>query len=273
MKGIIIIACGHPYYGRMAAGLAATIKASGTLLPITVLYHGNALLHLSDAELKLFHAKLIPDKYIKGSYLRVKLCLPDLSPYSETLYLDADIAWLGKNPDELFGGFRIKNYGSSKLKNLAENPKAWAKYADIISAYGLAESTWYDLSSECITFTKEDAPIFRTALKFFDKPNIEFRDFAGYMADELALSFALATHDVGLPAWEPIYWRQSNSTKCYIPAIRESFYGFSMGGARATDTEISIYNSLISAAYFKLGIDNPFKWVNKSRFLQERKQY
>lgn len=159
------------------------------------------------------------------------------------------------------------------LKNMVEDKRAWVNYKTLIDVYGMGELPYNDISSECMVITHEEKTIFKTALNFFDKPIIDYRPFAGYMPDELALSFALAKHEIALPKWEPIYWRQSNKTKCYLPELRQNFYGFSMGGARATDTEISIYNSLISAAYYKLGIDNPYKWVNKSRFLQERKQY
>lgn len=283
-KGVVLLALGHQYFGKMAAALAASIKVCGGI-PITLFHAGNAILDLSGDERNLFDlVELQAKDYVLNGeyrYLRPKLLLYDLSPYDETLYLDVDMAWLNMPVMQLFdeckSDFEMKNYGFTKLKDSPNDNKAWCSYSDIALIYKLSEQKNYHLSSEAIYFkkTKEVKKLFRAALKVFDNPKIEYRQFAGYMADEMAFQVAMMQTEVypTLDNWQPVYWRQSNKARCVISALSPDFYALSMGGVRATETEQSIYNIMVQSAYQKLSISRPHKWVNKNRFLNERKQW
>ena len=98
-KGILILAIGHPYYGRMAAALAATIKTTGTGIPIHLAYTESAISHLTEKEIALFSSKsIINDKYCTPVPIRSKMFIYQLSPFDETLYLDADLLLFQKMP-------------------------------------------------------------------------------------------------------------------------------------------------------------------------------
>src|SRR5687768_10941291 len=97
-KGIILLATGAPFYGRMAYNLAVTIKAVEPV-SVTVLHKGAGISHLSQKQLSIFDNII----EITDESFAAKLCLLDYSPYDRTLYFDADMAWLPvKKPSELF---------------------------------------------------------------------------------------------------------------------------------------------------------------------------
>ena len=280
-RGVVLIAVGHPNYGRMAAALASTLRLSNDDIKITLLYSNEAISELREDELSLFDLQLLDkETYKEGRYLRPKLLLYDLSPYDETIYLDVDMAWLGGSINDLFyecvdSDFNMKNYGYTNINKSIDDVKDWAMASHVAIAYSLSDEKNFHLSSECLYFkkTKDVKKLFSLALKIFDKPKVESREFAGYVADELAFNIAMMKLKLypSIENWQPIFWRQSNKALCTIQNLKENFKALSMGGVRATDTEQFIYNTLVSSAYYKLGILYPYKWINKYRFLRERK--
>lgn len=282
-KGVVLIAIGHHNFGRMAAGLAASIKVCGDI-PISLIHSKSVLQDLSEDEKSLFNLIEINEKeYTKDGeprYLRPKLLLYELSPYDETIYLDVDMVWLNRSIIDLFEeckshDFIMKNYGWKKLKDSPNDGKAWCTFSDIALVYKLSEQKNYHLSSEVIYFkkTKEVKKLFNTSIKIFDEPKIGYRVFAGYMADEMAFQIAMMLVELypAIDEWQPVYWRQSNNAQCTIQRLNENFYAMSMGGIRASEKEQSIYNIMVQSAYQKLSIPRPHRWVNKNRFLNERK--
>ena len=57
-KGILLIALGHPIYGKMAAALAASIKVAQTETPVVLYCNDKSVSRLMDGEKKLFDAPL-----------------------------------------------------------------------------------------------------------------------------------------------------------------------------------------------------------------------
>src|SRR5678809_433727 len=97
--GILIIATKHPYYGRMAFNLAASIRASEKECNICVLHSGRGLSHLTDAQKEIFN-DVIEIKESNG--VGTKLWAIEYTPYDNTLIIDADNLWFKKKPSELF---------------------------------------------------------------------------------------------------------------------------------------------------------------------------
>lgn len=281
-QGIVLIACGHPFYGRMAAGLAATIKVVNKNIPITVAMAGEAANHMTDEELKIFDTVImLPDNYFVKSWVRIKLLLPEFSPYDETLFLDCDMAWLSKDPQELFDqcspyDFVIKNYDSIPLSKAIDDPKEWAKASDIRAIYGVKDAKLYSISSEVIYFRKSESVIslFRSAVEIFDNPKIPYLEFANYVADELAISIACmkAGKYTGIESWNPTFWRKYEKVNPYLDKIKPKFYALSMGGARSGQQEKACYKIQVEAAYKALGIHSPFIWVDKATFLPSQRK-
>ena len=107
-KGILLIALGHPIYGKMAAALAASIKATSQEIPIVLYCSEQSTSRLMEGEKKLFDQMLImPEEYYITNgverFLKAKTFVYDLSPFDETIFLDVDMIWSPKKkPEDLF---------------------------------------------------------------------------------------------------------------------------------------------------------------------------
>ena len=115
-KGILLIALGHPIYGKMAAALAASIKVAQTETPVVLYCNDKSVSRLMDGEKKLFDKMItMPEDYyiVNGveKYLKAKTHIYDLSPFDETIFLDVDMIWNPKKkPEDLFEELKNLNF-------------------------------------------------------------------------------------------------------------------------------------------------------------------
>lgn len=243
--GVLLISCGHEYYFNMAANLAMSLKASDANLPIHLVYHGN----LSKIENKLHFFDSIAEcpahaytKNLKTRYFKVKTFIYDLSPFDNTVFLDADLIWFQRPLMELVNtelkdiDFTIQNRDKYDLSN-GHNPKYfWAEYKDVKAKYKEFPNHYlYSLHSEFIWFKKTDAnrAYFDKVKEFYDNPPVPPTKFAGDVADELP--FAMAMIETGMTPHKtpfvPVCWSQLDTKAGYdISKLRQNYYGFSVGG-------------------------------------------
>lgn len=294
-KGILLLACGHGNYGRMAAALAASIKAIENI-PIALLWHGNGIKYLSDQEKGLFDKLIeLEDKYVHnkdGSFnpIKARLFYYELTPFKETLAVDVDNVWLNrKKPSDVFNelsdvSFSIQNAGHTVCDDKADQHySVWANIHDVISAYDLQGKKFYRTYGEWIYFKKDPAAkkLFFTAKKIFlSKPKAEMRieNFIGQsITDELAFSIAMAQTEIypHKDDYHPTtYYHVTSLAKNRFAQpyqLAEKYYTISMGGSVNAQYTIRNYNILVTAAYQKLKLQKPFQWVQKRSFLEERK--
>src|SRR5687767_9890096 len=99
--GILLLAIGHPYYGRMAYNLAISLKANDINTHITLVYTDSAITHINQRNMWVFDNKMpYPNT---DEPFGVKLKLYDLTPYERTIYIDVDALWVNKqSPAKLF---------------------------------------------------------------------------------------------------------------------------------------------------------------------------
>lgn len=290
-QGIILIACGHPYYGKMAAAVAASIKAVENV-SICLLHHGKAVSYLDEKELALFDIKeILSDDLVSnadGSFnpLKARMHMYDLTPFEETLMLDVDNIWLKKKPSEVFESlkevsFTIQNTGYTLCDAKAdEQYSVWADINDIIKAYKLQGKKFYQTLGEWIYFKKDNKAkkLFTAALKIFNaKPKIKVHSFIGQtVPDELAFSIAMALTDIYPHAdkYLPTTFFDINSLAqnrfSHIYQLTDKYFTISLGSNRNPVNTVTMYNTLSAAAYQKLGLQNPYKWKSKKTFLPER---
>ncbi len=285
-KGIIIMALGHAYWGRWAYNLAMSIKFTCPEIKITLLYAGDGKNQITD--LTLFDKVMeVPAEYYtthRGiEYLKVKTYLYKLTPYRETIFLDADMLMTPRRKiSDLFEelkdiDFTMANRGHT---NLNENPQdefgVWASPNHIKEVFGFKKGKYYNLSSEFIYFKKKKAvsKLFADAAKYYMTDKITLTHFFNNgMPDELPFTISMIKNDLypHLDNFLPIYWEASHR-----PPLRLSggdlsqHYGYSMGGHIAHPIMKKNYDNLVQFYCNQFNIRYPSKWINKIRWMPGR---
>ncbi len=290
-QGILMIACGHAYYGKMAAALAASIKVREDF-PICLLHSGKALSHLNPEELALFDiTEQLDEKYYlnaDGTFnpLKARMHIYKLSPFAETLSIDVDNVWLQKKPSEVFSelkeiDFTIQNSGYTLCnENADKKMSVWADINEVIESYNLNGKKFYQTFGEWIYFKKSAAAkkLFTSALKIFNTtPKIKVASFIGQqIPDELAFSIAMAQTEIypHIDKYLPTTYYDVTSLgkmrNAHIYELAKKYIAISLGSTLNPRNIVSAYNTLVIVAYKKLGLKNPYKWKNKTAFLTER---
>lgn len=292
-KGIIILALGHPYYGKMAAALAASIRCMNETVSITLLTNAEALGHIDEGEKRLFNSieQLNPDYYTTSSGqfspLKARVYLDKLSPYDRTLSLDADNLWIqGNDPekviDDLAGKtFTVANAGYTITDENADPDMCqWGEIQTVIQAYGIQHRKYYKIYAEWFYFERNpiSRQFFLTARNVFNEPpKCATIKFIGQpITEELAFCIAMARHSL-YPHKEPYfptfwYYREPDKSGAMPYELKNDYFAYSLGGNRTPDWHVNIYNNLAAYAYQKLGLRNPYRWKNKRDFIPEREK-
>lgn len=275
-KGILIFALGHDYYYQMAVALAASITHNDPGLQICLV---SDHVILPEHEFLFTIVKKPTDKSVtqKGEkqYIKAKLFMYDLSPFDETIALDADqILIAGKKLSPVFDElkdikFTMSNHGTSEVSN-------WCDIKEVLKLYGGKD--YWSYHSEFVYFKKdpEVKKYFAAAIKIYEENKIKSATkFANAnMADELA--FMAASMVAGLYPhqmnWSPNFWYNSN-----LPLARKypyeltDFLTYSVGGNQLPQYVQNNYNNLVAHYFYQLQLKNPFTVKNKKSFLPERK--
>lgn len=277
-KGILLLALGNSAYGRMAAVLAATIKATGTAIPIHLAYTESAIRYLTDNEKALFDSMaIIPEKYYtwngQAKWIMAKVFMYQLSPFEHTLYLDCDIVWLKKLPDEIFTNFAATDltYANSGV----QASSMWADTEEIKAAYNVDKVLGIHSEFMCFKKNKTVKHFFSVAQDTYKHLKIDHTTFAGAIPDELPIMIAAELTGM-MPHQQPyfpVFWYKRDKKMLHSYQIAKDYYGISMGGNYNMQDEITMYNNLAAAAYYKLGLKFPYQWKQKKYFLAERQTY
>lgn len=285
MKGIVLIALGHPYYGKMAVNLALGLKNISPKVSITLCYGENAISHLNAQEKGLFdQLNEIPTEYyhrlkILKEYIKVKTHLYDLTPYDETIYLDVDMVWGTRSIDELFTNLKehkllIQNRGFCDMAEPKEDYSWWCNLKDLSNKYDIKEGKYYSFSSEFIYFKKckEVKAFFTKAQKNYESLAINYTMFGGGIPDELIFSLTSLQlkHEQPIEYFTPIYWEQAENRKLNGKDLLNQYYAYSLGGSTQSSKEQLIYNNLVQYHANKMGFVNMWKAKNKREFLPQR---
>lgn len=287
-KGVLILALGHAYYGRLAAQLAMSIKSNTPDISISVVKTANSLNHCTAEYLKYFDNIIeCPKEYYTNNkgfddFIKCKIHIYDLTPYDKTIYLDADIIWLhNRNINDLFEElseveFTIQNRGAFELGKgkLEDKTSWWCNVNDILPAYNIKDGIYYSLSSEFIYVKKAT-----NVKKYFDKckwvyDNIKIKHtkFAGGIPDELIFSIAMILCDYypHKTYYVPIYWEQAEKRRLIGAELSNLFYGFSLGGKIVGDREKKIYNDIVQKYCNQNGLKHYFQAKDKVQWLPDR---
>lgn len=279
-KGIVLLALGKWNYGALAANCAATIRASNPDIPIHLIYTESAVKCLSKEHWGLFSSnrQLSEDTFYTEagvkSYLQGKFFIYDASPFTETIYIDADTALFDGGIDAAFEAcketditFQLRGKYDFETGKATGSYSKWADYNDIRKVYG-EYASMPRLSSEFIYFKKcaFAERLFDVADDIFFHPQIPFTKFDGYMPDELA--FDIAAMQCGYEhkaSKEVFFWWHAADRRRPI----EGHIGYSVGGKSEPQFVKDKYNKIIQKACSKVGT-KPFRLLSKSTWNKER---
>ena len=286
-RGVVIIALGNPQYGRMAANLAASIRYKDKETAIHLVHQGDALNHLTDAHKELFttFAECPIEYYTKNGnevYLKAKTCLYELSPFAESIFLDADMIWFPtKSISDLFDqlkdtDFTFQNRGHCNLSDEKLNPKfcMWCDVNEVKSAY---ETTgrFYQLASEFIYFKRTEAneKYFKLVREIFDNPKVKPAEFGGDIPDELAFDIAscVLAHYPHKENFVIVYWALADKQMSWTDVMR-NYWGYSIGGNVIPETILQRYNQLALAHAKGLSLPYHYKAYNKKQWNKQRQK-
>lgn len=276
LKGIVIVASGHPQYGRMAYNLAITIKAVEDF-PVAVLHSGRGLAHLNDQQKGIFDYIIEIDG---PESCGAKLCAYDNTPFTHTLILDADMLWLPKKtPSELFQemeGVKFTAISEGNSDEPASHYFFWADLAEIRTKYKVDKVHQYRTEVMYFEKCKEVKAMFKDAKKIHTKPGLlTIKKFAGGVPDELSVNIAAAIHGLEphKERWRPSYWpKLHRETVLPLAQLYAEYFLFSAGGNTAPQATQTFYNKLVKAQAPKIGRVHLFALQSKYSFLPEREK-
>lgn len=271
LKGIIIIATGHAGYGKLAYNLACSIKTVEHI-DIAVVHAGDALSHLTEDQKKIFDYVIdLPGDYRTG--FNAKLHLDQLTPFTHTLYLDADMLWLGRSPQELFKelegvSFTVITEGNSDAVN--NKYYFWADIDEIKKAYSL-NKVW-QIRSEVIYFEK--TKVFKKARELAPEKKLKtIRMFGEHIPDELYFNIAtsILNIDPHVPNWMPAYWpRLHGDVMPNLPVLYKNYYLLSFGSNAASSIMKRAYDNIMRVVSSKLRIPYLFPLKSKKEWAPGR---
>lgn len=264
-RGIILLATSHSLYGKMAHNLCLSIKQFGEDIPVALVYDEAGISHLSDIQRSIFD-QLIPAQ--AGGFAG-KLHLDLISPFDQTLYLDADMAWMPKHPPSVlfdnlegadFTGITEGYYDAATGSNEEVNGAYffWAGIEEIVERYKI-KGKIYQWRSEAMYFTKSAtvSKMFKKARAIYDNPKLKsVKLFGNHLPDELAINIACAVYDIHPHKykWTPAYWPKLHGER--VPAFEEiynQYYLLSVGGHSNSPSAHNLYNRLVQVAAGKIG--------------------
>lgn len=271
-KGILIIASGNPYWGKMAYNLCVSVKIRADI-PVCVAYSGSALTHLFEDQLDLFDKRIeIDPKLLTGDPYFIKLNLDKITPYQYTIFCDADTIWL-RNPIEVFNKFEdiaIQFKVRGEVDCLGKTTSQWISPQEIKEKYGYEKI--YDLSSEFIYFEKSKCKeVFKVAREYYKESKVGVKSFGSGKPDEAFFTLALAKLGIKQEVYSPTFWQHEHK-RFYNDKEMLAYPMLSMGGAWMQKKITEFYVRCVKSYHNHLGITRPvYQPPNKNLLFAERK--
>lgn len=284
-QGILLLALGHPYYGRMAYNLAMSIKACDPQTHITLVYTEKSISHISYRNMNLFDNKLLIDENEKP--FAVKLKLNELTPYERTIYLDVDTLWINKeSPSVLFDNLKgieftgitegVHDYTDATKCDHSKYYYFWADLEEIKTKFSVSNKI-YQWRSEFIFFEKNE----KTDSMFYEMQEVykesetmsSIKKFANHIPDELAINIVTSANNIEPHKykWQPTYWDRLNGG--YMPAIdqlRNDYYLISCGSNSSGTGLKRVYDRVCAASAYKLKLQHVFPLISKKEMIINR---
>lgn len=300
----MILALGHANYGRMALNLAISIKGKGWETNICLLHSHKMLDNFSPNERSFFDQYVMVDESMythNGAieYQMAKTSIYDLSPYDNTVYLDADSIWLAENnPKELFGLCK-NNPVLFQCVHKWDIQDEWGclwtcrdglpneGLKQIREIYGITDNrTIYEMQSSFLYFEKGIVArnFFDTAKKLYTERPFHFWTWNNGMPDELVFNISTALNNIKLPLFPftPLFFDDYTRTfkgdtkrECTYSkrdTIFNKYFALSMAGNTNSTSVTNLYDDMVKMAYsrFMSKVRFPWLWKQKKQFITTR---
>lgn len=284
-KGIVLIACGHPNYGKMAFNLAFSIKQTETKMPIALIFAGESLSDLSSSHKKYFDyfIKVHKESYYyldKIAWHKIKLYIYDFSPFDSTIYLDVDTIWFpNKSVSNLFNYLQHTKFIAQHTKKIDVSKKdeqiVWAKTEDICKDYKIDKGIIYDFNSSFLYFTKTEKnyQFFETAKEVFENLKLSrWRKWRNTIADELCISLAslLTNNECTMTPFEPLFLGRTNGV-IKKDILLKKYWGLSLPGTyilKRFPHSIELYDEILLEYHKNYNFEKIFRYQDKCEFMK-----
>jgi hypothetical protein len=277
LKGIVLIATGHPYYGRWAYNMALSLKANEDF-PIALLYTSRAISHLTTDQLRVFDNFVEVPTLMESTGTWTKLLAGELSPWQETIILDVDAVFLNRKPSDLFK--EVSNVCFTAITEGCEsdpskNYNFWAEPKEIREKYKLKEEV-YQWRSEILYFNDDGRKVLKRALEIVKEHKLTSATMHGERApDELGLCISAAEYGLkpSIYKWSPSYWAAlHNNIVPSLSDLHRKYFLLSCGNNFVPSSVLATYNQLMIAYCYKMNVPFLFPMESKRNFLKERKR-
>ena len=270
----------HPLYGRYAYNLALSIKSADPTQQVCVIADDVGISHLHEGQRMIFDKIIKPpaDCYMRDGKIVPLVCkfyLNELTPYEQTLFVDADMIF---SPLAKFNEFWEQMQGVEwTMANRGKNDpdkgiSEWVNADKLKEAYDDIEQ-WVDLSSEWICWKKSDLSdsIFVSARNYYDENKLTTRSFAGDKPDEPFFNLALnkVRHLPHAMPYQPTYWQPAVKRVLGSVEIKKQYYAYSVGGRMMTKQQQNIYEEFCKNASYRMNMPT-LKVTHKMNQLPER---
>jgi len=285
--GIVLLAIGHPYYGRMAYNLAMSLKAIDLNTQITLVYTDSAIAHINQRFMYVFDNKMCIDDH--GKPFGVKLQLDQLTPYERTIYMDVDTLWVNKeSPAKLFDKLKgvpftgitegMYNYDDPSKSDLNSKYPTWADLDELASVFDLY-GIMYQWRGEFIYFENNmyAEELFARMRAVYARAHAlqTVKKFADNIPDELAIN--IATNQCSIVPhqykWKPTYWdRLNGGNMADIADLQANYYAISCGSNYNGGGLKRTYDRICAASAGRLGLQHVFPLISKKEMMINRQQ-
>jgi hypothetical protein len=283
--GILLLALGHPYYGRMAYNLAMSIKAIDKNASITLVYTESAITHINQRYMYIFDNKFAIDN--TSEPFGAKLLLDKLTPYERTLYMDVDTLWTNKQgPAKLFEKLKgtpftgitegFHDYDKPIDGTMNKLYPTWADLDEIKEEFDLTGKL-FQWRGEFIYFEKCDRTedFFMRAREVYGRAHDlkTVKKFAEHIPDELAINIAanLSGIEPHIFKWKPTFWdRLNGGNMADIADLQYNYYAISCGSNYNSGPLKRTYDRICAASASRLGLQHVFPLVNKKEMMINR---
>lgn len=286
MNGILLLAAGNEMYAKMAVVCAASIKKKNPEIPIAILHSKKILDKLSKRQRDLFDQTIEVDIHKRGAnytVMEIKTRLYELSPFDNTLFLDADTIVCPSSSialyfDELkyldFVPFN-SGYNDDKVETDESYP-VWAMPEALRKIYGIGSDIKIPrINSGFLSFrkTKKAKQIFELANQVFHDKN-KFQEWRGEKPDEVCFNVACAVLDYELHQYpfEPVflYFKHKERSREYV--IDNYPMMSSIGKDVKDPAVIGMYNDFMNYYFDYHGFSERFYYQSKEP-LKRKKLY